>query len=156
LNNTFELDDTDWALLRMLQAHARTTIADAGRSVGLTAPATAERIRRMEEYGAIRGYHAAIDLEKIGRPISAFIRVRFSGGKYDAFERLVEKTTEILECHHITGEDCFIVKAAVATMADLERLASALARFGPTATSVVYSTVFDRRVLDRSIATQMT
>ncbi len=106
----------------------------------------------MEEYGAIRGYHAAIDLEKIGRPISAFIRVRFSGGKYDAFERLVEKTTEILECHHITGEDCFIVKAAVATMADLERLASSLARFGPTATSVVYSTVFDRRVLDRSIA----
>jgi Lrp/AsnC family leucine-responsive transcriptional regulator len=145
VTKTFELDDTDWSLLAELQNHARTTIADMGRRVGLTAPAAAERLRRLEETGIIRGYHATVDLEKLGRPISAFIRVRFNGGKYDAFERMIEKSDDVLECHHITGEDCFIVKAAVATMHDLERLASSLSRFGSTATSVVYSTVLDRR-----------
>jgi Lrp/AsnC family leucine-responsive transcriptional regulator len=143
-----DLDETDWALLRELQAHARITLSEASRRVGLTAPAVGERMRRLEESGVVRGYHAAIDLEKTGRPLLAFIRVRFSGGKYDAFERLVERSPEILECHHVTGEDCFIVKAAVATMPDLERLSSSLAKFGPTATSIVYSTTLERRIID--------
>ena len=142
---TFELDETDWSLLSEVQSNARTSTAEIGRRVGLTAPATAERLRRLEENGVIRGYHAAIDVEKIGRPIFAFIRLRFNRGRYDAFERLVKKSTAILECHHITGEDCFIVKAAVASMAELERLAAALSHFGPPATSVVYSTAITRR-----------
>jgi Lrp/AsnC family leucine-responsive transcriptional regulator len=143
-----DLDETDWTLLREFQAHARITLSEASRRVGLTAPAVGERMRRLEESGVVRGYHAAIDLEKAGRPLLAFIRVRFSGGKYDAFERLVERSPEILECHHVTGEDCFIVKAAVATMPELERLASSLAKFGPTATSIVYSTTLERRIID--------
>jgi Lrp/AsnC family leucine-responsive transcriptional regulator len=149
---TFDLDSTDWAILRALQKNGRTTIAETARMVGLTPPATAERIRRLEDQGVVRGYHASIDLEKIGRPICAFIRVRFAGGKYEPFEKVVERSEAILECHHITGEDCFIVKAAVGTMSELEELATALGRFGPTATSVVYSTVFDRRVIDASPA----
>ncbi|HEY1977664.1 MAG TPA: Lrp/AsnC family transcriptional regulator [Candidatus Baltobacteraceae bacterium] len=144
---TFDCDDTDWALLRHLQQDARVTLAQAGRIVGLTPPAVAERIRRLEEHGVIRGYHAAVDPTKLGRAISAFIRVRFTGGKYEPFERLIEATQEVLECHHITGEDCFIVKVSVATMSDLESVAAALSRFGPTATSVVYSTVIDRRLI---------
>lgn len=148
MQNTFDLDDTDWALLRELQSRARVTLSDVSRRVGLTAPALGERMRRLEESGIIRGYHAELDLQKIGRPILAFIRVRFSGGKYDAFERLVKRSSDILECHHITGEDCFIIKAAVVTMSDLERLTSSLAHFGATATSIVYSTVVERRVVD--------
>lgn len=145
---TFELDDTDWALLRELQADARVTLSEASRRVGLTAPALSERMRRLEDAGVVRGYHAAVNLNKLGRPILAFIRVHFSGVKYDTFERCVERTPEILECHHITGEDCFIIKAAVANISDLERVAAALSKFGPIATSIVYSTVLERRIVD--------
>jgi Lrp/AsnC family leucine-responsive transcriptional regulator len=145
---TFDLDDTDWSLLRELQANGRITLSELSRRVGLTAPAVGERMRRLEEAGIIRGYHAVVDLEKVGRMITAFVRLRFAGGKYDAFKRVVERTHEILECHHVAGEDCFIIKVAVARMADLERLASSLSRFGSTATSIVYSTTFDRRIVD--------
>lgn len=144
----YELDDTDWALIRELQADARITLTEASRRVGLTAPAVGERVRRLEEYGVVRGYHAEVDLDTVGRGISAFIRVKFSG-KYELFERLVEQSPEILECHHITGEDCFIVKAAVPKMSDLERLATSLGKFGSTATSIIYSTILHRKVLDR-------
>ena len=143
----FELDGTDWALLSELQQHARMTIADAGRRIGLTAPATAERLRRLEEAGVIRGYHALLNLEKLGRPLTAFVRVRFSGSRHDVFQRTVERMPEILECYHITGEDCFIMKVAVATMHDLERVSSALSQFGSIATSVVYSTMLERRAI---------
>ncbi|MGZ5233024.1 MAG: Lrp/AsnC family transcriptional regulator [Burkholderiales bacterium] len=146
---TYELDDTDWALLREFQVDARMTLAEASRKIGLTSPAVGERLRRLEESGVIRGYYADIDLNKVGRTITAFIRVRFTGGKYDLFERLLDRSPEVLECHHITGEDCFILKAAVASMSDLERLASSLSQFGSTATSIVYSTVLGRRVIDK-------
>jgi Lrp/AsnC family leucine-responsive transcriptional regulator len=144
----FDLDDTDWSLLRELQANARITLSELSRRVGLTAPAVGERMRRLEEAGIVRGYHAVVDLEKVGRTITAFVRLRFVGGKYDAFKRVVERSHEILECHHVAGEDCFIIKAAVVRMADLERLASSLSRFGSTATSIVYSTTLDRRIID--------
>lgn len=143
------LDDTDWALLREVQADARITLSEAGRRVGLSAPAAAERLRRLEETGVIAGYHAVVDLSKLGRPISAFIRVRFNGGSYKRFERFLDETPELLECHHITGEDCFIARASVADMSQLERIASALSVFGPTATSIVYSTRLKRRVVDK-------
>jgi Lrp/AsnC family transcriptional regulator, leucine-responsive regulatory protein len=150
VSNTYDLDETDRTVLRELQANARITLSELSRRVGLTAPAVGERIRRLEEAGVISGYHAVVDLEKIGRTISAFIRVRFSGGggKYDTFQRLLERSPEVLECYHITGEDCFIVRAAVATISDLERLSSSLARFGDTTTSIVYSTTIQRRIFE--------
>lgn len=144
----YDLDATDWILLRELQANARITRNELGQKAGLSGPAAGERIRRLEDAGVITGYHAAIDLSKVGRTISAFIRVRFSGGKYDAFERLVEQTPQILECHHVTGDDCFIIRAAVATMSELEDVSALLSRFGPTATSIVYSSALERRIIE--------
>ena len=142
-----KLDQIDWQILEALQRNARMTYAELGRTVALSAPAVADRVRRLEESGVIRGYRADLDLEKLGRPIRALVRVRYPSGDYTPFRQAIGQHPEILECHHVTGEDCFVVIVSACSMHDLEQTVGHLARLGSTTTSLVFSTLVDRPVI---------
>jgi Lrp/AsnC family leucine-responsive transcriptional regulator len=147
-----KLDETDWLLLRELQRDARQGYAELARAAGMSAPAVADRVKRLEEAGIIRGYRADLDLPALGLPVLAFIRLRYPKGDYSPFDKLVRTRPEILECHHVTGEDCFVMKIACASMEHLERVAGALAQVGATTTSVVFSTRMQNRALSAETA----
>lgn len=139
------LDEIDCRVLVELQRNARITATEVGRRVKLSTPAASERLRRLEQAGVITGYHATVDLAMLGFTIQGFVRLKHAGSNYKPFRAMLAKTPAILECHHITGDDCFIMKIAVKSMAELEALAAGLAAFGATTTSIVYSTFVTQR-----------
>ena len=130
------LDDIDWAILDELQADARVPFSELGRRVSLSAPAVADRVRRLEDAGVIRGYQAQIDLKAVGLPIEAIIRARDDKG---TLRRSIGDRAEVLDAIHVTGEDCWIVRVAVPDMETLEATVGFLGSFGPTTTSLVFS-----------------
>jgi len=134
------LDPTGWQILRELESNARLSFAELGRRVGLSLPAVAERVRRMEDSGIITGYQVRLDPIKVGRPISAFVRIRLHDHiTCERLEQLLADLPEVLECHNLTGDDCAIVKVAVPTIPDLEHVIQQLKGFGQTTTSIVLS-----------------
>ncbi|MGF7236785.1 MAG: Lrp/AsnC family transcriptional regulator [Frankia sp.] len=139
------LDSTDVALLRLLHADARTALATLARRLSMSASATRERVRRLEDSGVITGYHAAVSAEQVGFPLLAFIRLRYPTSNYKPLHDLLGGTPEVLEAHHVTGEDCFVLKVAARDMRDLERLAGRIAALGSVTTSLVYSTLIASR-----------
>lgn len=147
MNTYDQLDARDWELLKLLQEDARMSFAELGRKVKLTPPAVAERVHRMEDLGVIRGYSALVDLKSVGRPLKVILRVHVPPKDYPKFLRLIHGLAAAQECHHVTGGEAFVLKAAVADVAELEKLIEKLSAFGPTVTSVVLSTPLDRRVI---------
>jgi Lrp/AsnC family leucine-responsive transcriptional regulator len=140
-------DATDRLIIEHLQRDGRTSVADLARAVSLSASATADRVRRLTDAGVITGYSATVDVEALGYPITAFVRLAYPSGNYRPFHDLVAATPEIVEAHHVTGVDCFVIKVVARSMADLERLTGKLATLGGITTSVVYSTPVARRNL---------
>ncbi|MBZ0300255.1 MAG: Lrp/AsnC family transcriptional regulator [Anaerolineae bacterium] len=143
------LDSVGWEILCALQQDARMSYAEIGRRVGMSAPAVMERVRRLEDAGIITGYSARVDVSKLGLPLQAIIRVRFPGDRYPQMRKLVAETPEVLECHHVTGDDCLIMKLAVASLENLETLVGRFGTYGQTTTSVVLSSPVTERVIDR-------
>ena len=134
------LDDIGWKILDALQENARMPFSELGRRVGLSAPAVAERVRRMEDAGLITGYRVDVAFEKVGFPIVALIRVAAPEEKCARLKQLVQGLAEVLECHHVTGADAYVLKVVAASMKHLESVIEAIARHGGTpATSVVLS-----------------
>lgn len=141
------LDATDWRLLEALQRDGRATYAELARAVSMSPSAVTERVRRLEEAGVITGYTAVIDHERIGLPVLALVRLRYPTGNYRPFHDLLSTTPEVLEAHHVTGEDCFVLKVAARSMRHLEEVTGRIAGLGPVTTSVVYSSPLVRRPL---------
>lgn len=141
------LDATDRGILEHLQRDGRLSVADLARAVNLSASATADRVRRLTDAGVITGYTATVDPEALGYAITAFVRLAYPSGNYRPFHDLVDTTPEIVEAHHVTGADCFVIKVIARSMPDLERLTGRLATLGSITTSVVYSTTVPRRNL---------
>ncbi|MEU4154540.1 Lrp/AsnC family transcriptional regulator [Streptomyces sp. NPDC026659] len=139
------LDDTDLRILAALQRDGRASYAELARAVSMSASAVTERVRRLEETGVIRGYSAVVDPERLGLGILAFVRLRYPTSHYKPFEDLLATTPEILEAHHVTGEDCFVLKVAARSMRDLERTTGRIAGLGSVTTSVVYSSPLPNR-----------
>lgn len=149
LNARDQLDATDEAILRILQDDGRAATADLARRIALSPSATADRIRRLTDLGVLQGFRADIDPAAVGYPIMAFVRLRYPTGNYKPFHHVLDTTPEVLEAHHVTGDDCFILKTVARSMADLERIAGKLATLGPVTTSVVYSSPLQRRRITR-------
>ncbi|MET9463831.1 Lrp/AsnC family transcriptional regulator [Streptomyces sp. NPDC006544] len=143
------LDDTDWAIIGELQREARISLSELGRRVSLGSSATTERVRHLEATGVITGYHAVVDLAKVGYPVLAVVRLKYPGNHHQPLRRLLAERREILECLRTTGEDCYTLKVAATSMEHLETLMDELAGFGSTTTSVVYSQTLPRRGPDR-------
>ncbi len=142
-------DATDWRILDVLQRDGRASYAELARAVSMSASAVTERVRRLEEAGIIQGYAAAVDPERIGLPVLAFVRLRYPTGNYKPFHDLVAATPEILEAHHVTGDDCFVLKVAARSMRHLEEVSGRIGTLGSVTTSVVYSSPLPRRPVGR-------
>ena len=142
------LDSVGWRILTELQDNARISFSELGRRVGLTPPAVAERVRRLEDAGIITGYRVELDVERLGFSMLAFVRLAVRGSTGSEVSRLVASRPEVLECHHVTGDDCYVMKVAVASVRHLEALLEQLLRFGNTTTSIVISSPVTRRVIE--------
>ncbi len=142
-------DATDWRILEILQREGRTGFAELARAVSMSASAVTERVRRLEEAGVIQGYAAVVAPENLGLPILAFVRLRYPNGNYKPFHDLVAATPEILEAHHVTGDDCFVIKVATRSMRHLEEVSGSIGTLGSVTTSVVYSSPLPRRAVSR-------
>ncbi len=140
-------DATDHQIIDHLQRDGRISVADLARAVNLSASATADRVRRLTDAGVVTGYSATVDPEALGYPIAAFVRLAYPSGNYRPFHDVVGTTPEIVEAHHVTGVDCFVIKVIARSMRDLERITGKLATLGSITTSVVYSTPVPRRNL---------
>ncbi len=144
------LDDTGWQILQALQNDARLSFAELGRRVGLSPPAVAERVRRMEEAGIIWGYRAEVNPEKVGLPLTALIGLTTTPQQYPQVIALINNLPEVLECHHVTGSSSFSIKAIASSVSHLELLIEQLSRYGSTATSIVLSTIKSSQVIQRT------
>jgi Lrp/AsnC family leucine-responsive transcriptional regulator len=133
------LDPTNRSLLAELQSDARLSLAELGRRVGLSAPAVAERLARLEDTGVIAGYRAQIDPRALGYALAAVLRNRPAPRQIAAVAELARDTPEVVECHRITGEDCFIMKLHIRTMEHLEEVIDRFTPYGQTTTSIVQS-----------------
>ena len=139
------MDHLDWALLGELQADARLSYSELSRRVHLSPPAVAERVRRLEESGVITGYTCEVDAEKLGLPVAALVRLRYPNANYRPFHQLLDTTPEIVEAHHVTGEDCFVLTVRARSMRHLEEITGRIGGLGGVTTSVGYSTPLPRR-----------
>ncbi|MGW6538055.1 Lrp/AsnC family transcriptional regulator [Streptomyces sp. NPDC055051] len=147
--NHYAPDATDWRILDALQAQGRASYAELARAVSMSPSAVTERVRRLEEVGVITGYTAVVDHERLGLPILAFVRLRYPTGNYKPFHDLVAVTPEVLEAHHVTGDDCFVIKVAARSMRHLEEIAGKIGTLGSVTTSIVYSSPLPRRAVSR-------
>ncbi len=126
-------------LLAELQANGRLSLAELGRRVGLSSPAVAERLQRLEQEGVILGYHARVDPRKVGMTLSAVIRVRPAPRQVREVGELAQRSPEVVDCRRITGEDCYIMTAHVRDVGHLEEVIDRFAAYGQTTTSIVQS-----------------
>jgi Lrp/AsnC family leucine-responsive transcriptional regulator len=141
------LDPTNRRLLQELQADARMSIAELGRRVNLSAPAVAERVQRLERAGVITGYRVEVDADALGFPISAFVRIRPTTRQLQKIPELAAQVPEVVECHRVTGEDCFVLKLHLRAMDDLESILDRFIVFGQTTTSIIHSSPVSSRPL---------
>jgi Lrp/AsnC family leucine-responsive transcriptional regulator len=145
-----DIDPISRRLLQLLAADGRASYQALADEVGLSRPAVMERVKRLEEGGHITGYTARIDRAKAGFPITAFVNVRYPASDHDEAERAVrglETNPSVLECHHIAGDDCYILKVAAPSLPALERILLSLREPGlsaTTRTTIVLSSVFEK------------
>ncbi|HYX87440.1 MAG TPA: Lrp/AsnC family transcriptional regulator [Gaiellales bacterium] len=141
------LDATNRRLLRELEQDARISIAELGRRVNLSAPAVSERLQRLEEAGVITGYRAELDPRTLGYPIAAVVRIRPASRQLHRIPEIARTTPEVVECHRITGEDCYLMKVHLRAMDELEPILDRFTPFGQTTTSIIHSSPVPRRGL---------
>ena len=149
-----ELDAIAWKILEYLQQNARISFAELGRKVGLSTPAVAERVHRLEEAGVISGYHAFVNPARLGLPIHVLVRLTIPGGDLQVSRAVtaIKDLAEIQRCHRITGDESFIIEANVVSVRHLESLIDKLSALGATSTSTVLSLPVERReYLERQI-----
>ncbi len=135
------LDAIDAKILTELQEYPRISFAELGRRVGLSCPAAAERVRKLEEQDVITGYRTEINTAKIGLPLVAFVRLNVTGSAFSEFPKKVAKRPEVLEAYRVTGVDSFIMKVAVADQTHLQEVLDFFAPFVSTTTSVVLTPI---------------
>lgn len=154
--STPALDTTDWGIVEALQEDARLSWAELGRRVNLSPPAVAERVRRLEEQGVIKGYRAEVDLGKLGLPLQAVIRVVSSvGADCNNHGARLRELPEVLECYRTTGSDSYVVRVALRSMEHLEELLPRVApTHGDTITGMVLSAPVTSKPVRRGLVAQ--
>ena len=139
-------DTIDYKLVELLQQNARMTQMEMASEVGLSQPAVAERMRKLEQEGIISGYSARVNARKVGKDITAFIGVSIEHPRYNAgFAKKILALPDVLECHRVTGSDSYLLKVVTENTESLDRLISELLRVIPgvtrTLTSIVTSSI---------------
>lgn len=139
------LDPTDWRILAELQRDGRLSYNEVARRVNLSAPAVAERVRRLEADGVITGYQARVDPARAGQPITAFLQMRCSLGKCLLKTTDSDEIPEVVEIHRLTGTSCVMLKVRTASVPHFEGLIERLGQHGELNTHLVLSTPFEGR-----------
>ncbi|MFL6126037.1 Lrp/AsnC family transcriptional regulator [Actinophytocola sp.] len=142
------LDAVDWRLLDELQSDGRLSYKELGRRVNLSAPAVAERVRRLEETGVITAYRAQVDARRAGFPLLAFVQMQCSLGSCLLKTSTSDDYPEIVEVHKLSGDHCTMIKVRAASLAHLEGLFERLGKHGEMRSSVVLSTQYDGRPVE--------
>lgn len=133
------MDEIDASIIEILQGEGRITMKELGHRVGLTSPAAIERVKKLEENGIIKGYYAEIDLKKVGLPIEAVILVTTEHNNCRKFADFAQAHPNIMVCHRITGDACYLIKVAVADMDGLEKIINDVNTYGRTQTYIILS-----------------
>jgi Lrp/AsnC family leucine-responsive transcriptional regulator len=141
------LDDANLRLIAELQQDARLSFAELGRRVGLSSPAVAERLARLEDTGVITAYRAEVDPRALGFTLGAIVRIRPAPRELHKVAELAQRTPEVVECHRITGEDCYFMKAWVRDVEHLEEVIDQFAIYGQTTTSIMQKSPVPPRAL---------
>lgn len=139
------LDSIDQQIVSILATDGRITFAELGRRTSLSAPAVAERVKRLEQAGVITGYRADIDPQALGYQLTAIVRVKPAVRQLSKIAELAQEIPEISECHRITGEDCFFIKLHLGSIEELPEVLDRFLLYGETTTSIVNSTPVARR-----------
>jgi len=134
-----EIDSLNIRILEELQREPRLTMTELGRRVGMSSPAVTERVRRLEEAGVIRGYSLDLDPVALGLPIAAYVRIRPNSGQLPRIAELAQQIPEVVECHRVTGEDCFVLKVHIPSIDQLDRLLDSFLLYGSTTTTIIQS-----------------
>lgn len=141
------LDQVNIQLLAELHDAPRLSMSELARRVGMSAPSVTERVQRMERAGIIRGFAMDVDPEALGLPVLALVRIRPGPGQLPKIAAAAVETPQVVECHRITGEDCFFLKVHAPSIAELEDVLDRFLMFGQTTTSIVVSTPVPLRPL---------
>ena len=142
-----ELDTVNLRVLEELQRDPRLTMSELGRRIGMSSPAVTERVRRLEEAGVICGYRMELNPAALGLPITTYIRIRPSPGQLSKIAELAQQIPEVVECHRVTGEDCFILKVYIPAIDQLDRLLDCFLLYGLTTTTIIQSSPVPLRPL---------
>lgn len=146
------MDDTGWQLLYELQKNARQSYRELGDRVGLSSPAVAERIAKMEEAGIISGYHAQINLKKLGLPVVAIVYLATIGGQSCARTADALMTLpEVLECYRLTGSDSIILKVTATSLDHLAAVIDKISVHGVPTTSIVRTVPTEPKIITRTL-----
>jgi Lrp/AsnC family leucine-responsive transcriptional regulator len=132
-------DPRNLSLLRLLRDDPRMMIAELARRIEMSAPAVRERLEKLEEAGIVRGYRLELDPAALGYPVTAFVRVRPMPGQLPKIAALAQALPQVVECHRVTGEDCFVMKVHFEALDRLDALLDQFLAYGQTTTSIVQS-----------------
>lgn len=146
------LDETGWLLLQELQKNARLSYSELGQRVGLSSPAVADRMRKMEEAGIITGYRAEVNMARLGLPVTAIVRLgSMAGQSCQRTASQVSEIPEVLEVYRVTGSDAVVLKVAAASVDHLEHIIDRLTLYGQPTTSIVLSKPMQHRVITHAM-----
>nr|WP_204340190.1 Lrp/AsnC family transcriptional regulator [Rhizobium leguminosarum] len=145
-NDVQSLDEIDQAILEALAGNARISLKELAQQVGLSSPSAAERLRRLEERGVIKAFTIDLDPAAVGYPLQAIVRVRPLPGQLHIVERIIQEIPEIIECDKVTGDDCFIARLVIRSMADLDGILDRVAERAETNTAMIKASPVKRRL----------
>lgn len=140
------LDEIDRTLLTLLAENSRAAVADLARAVGLSAPSTAERLRRLESQGVIERFTVQIDPRALGYTMQAIVRVRPLPGQLHLVEEVIRRIPEFVECDKVTGEDCFVCRLYLRSINELDDILAKVTDRAETNTAIIKSTPIARRL----------
>ena len=144
--NDNAIDDVDQRILEALAENARISLKELAQAAGLSSPSAAERLRRLEERGIIAGFTIDIDAAALGYPLQAIVRVRPLPGQQHVVQRIIQDAPQFVECDKVTGDDCFIARLVVRSMAELDTILDKVAEKAETSTSMVKASPVKRRL----------
>lgn len=139
----YEIDELDRNLLQIVQEDGRLSFREVARRVGMSTPAVAERIRKLEGAGVISGYAARVERGALGEEVGAFLRLTVSDLDYRRVTGLCATLDSVVECHHVTGDDSFFIRVSVRSIAELEDVISRFRKIGDVRSSLVLSSPVD-------------
>lgn len=143
---TRQIDSIDRAIIAVLTEDGRITAKDLAEQIGLSSPSIGERILKLKDAGAIKGYAVLVDPKIFGLNVAAYVRMRAIPGEVKKLVQMLEDTPEVVEANHITGEDCFQAKIVVSDIQELESVVNRFLSLASTETAIIQSSIFDPRL----------